>query len=221
VLLSFAFLSAITPLVAQPDGTASIVGRVISATGQAHGLVAQLKREDGNLERITALGENGNWEFFRLPAGRYSVDVGTLHLRSIELAPGQERVIPTLKLALAWCVKPGEIDYHRPALDDNSLGLITGTVKASAKPVAGARVKALCSSGGVCASALTDPYGNFMMSGLPADEYTLLIEHPKFYSETGKIETVAGVESVLLPIELDACRGIRCDPKKKPLRVCE
>jgi hypothetical protein len=213
-------------LVAQ-DTTASLGGEA-RAWGDSviPGVDAELRLEDPPRTRFSMrTDDDGKFKFTMLPAGVYTLTLTErgfqpLTLKSIRVASGEQKILPTLRLDVAGsCGAGGVLEYLEQLPAEQHVGNLSGrVVRDEAHPIAGATVRLLCNNRKICGETKTDSNGEFIFFNLPArEDITIRVTHPGFYLWEGTgYEVRAEFHSTYRPIILDS--RLRARP---PVVVCE
>ncbi len=173
-----------------PELMASVSGEAVDGEGHAlAGAVVSLT-DAGGQERQFTVGEDGQWRFAELPAGRYTLRLRTTTGmaapdQSIELSAGQEA--SGIRVTAA---QPGSICVNA-FLDSNS----NGRQGEYERPVANITVSAIpagSADGQAVASAVTGKNGQAVLEGLAPGQYILRVQLPMGYgygpfSEAGRL----------------------------------
>lgn len=214
-------------LVAQ-DTTASLGGDALARGDSViPGVDAELRLEDPPRTRFFVRTEDdGKFKFTVLPAGVYTLTLSErgfqpLTLKSIRVARGEQKILPTLRLdGSGSCGAGGPVlEYLEQLPAEQHVGNLSGrVVRDEAHPIARATVRLLCKDRKICGETKTDSNGEFIFFILPArDDITIRVTHPGFYLWEGAgYEVRAEFHSTYRPIILDS----RLRPRP-PVVVCE
>ena len=88
-------------------GTSNISGTVLDTRGDVvQGAQVQLVLPSGSIAQTKTTGSDGQFDFAALPAGSYKIAVSgngmsTFNSASIELKPGEFRIVPTITLVVS------------------------------------------------------------------------------------------------------------------------
>ena len=222
-------------LVAQ-DTSATVSGQLLDrADAIIPGIDAELRLHDPPYTSFSVrVGQEGKFRFSVLPAGVYTLNVSrtgfrSLTLRSIQVAPGEQKILPTLRLDVApsGCGGGPIIDYIERSSKAQNVGDLSGRVMRSERhPISRVTVTLHCEERPLCGQTNTDLNGEFTFFNLASDEhYTIRFSRQGFYPwQEGVYEIQPGYDATYEPITLEHCPNGNCDPKlgpKGPLVVCE
>ncbi len=160
-------------------------------------------------------GDDGKFKFTVLPAGKYTLTVAqlgfkTLKVKSIELAAGENRILPPLLVHVAPTDLPWmPIPVFNLRVGNQPFGNLAGRVmQDEERALAGATVQLFCDDQ-PCGETKTDTNGDFVFFNLAArDDYGFRISHPQFLSWQGTargftaLEVLAGYDASYAPIVL-------------------
>jgi hypothetical protein len=180
-------LAAATVLAAQ-DTSASVSGEIDGPTADAEltlqtapHTVFSVRTHDG-----------GKFKFSVLPAGTYTLTMSflgfrTLRVKSIQVASGEHKVLPRLRVDMAPSDFAGPpIADHMELATDQRVGNLSGRVENDReRPISHAMVKLLCDEK-ICSQTKTDAKGEFIFFNLlPRENYVIRVTHPGYYPWQG------------------------------------
>jgi hypothetical protein len=143
----------------------------------------------------------------------------TLTVKSIQLANGEQTILPRLRVHVAPSegVGPPVVDHLELATDER-VGNLSGRVATNQeRPISDATVKVLCDEK-VCGETKTDATGGFIFFSLsPRDDYKILVIQSGYCPWQGNdFEVQAGYDSMYRPMIMESRSRV-----KRPLISCE
>jgi hypothetical protein len=174
------FVLAVTVVLAAQDTSATVSGVIDGPTGDVQ---LTLQTTPHTIFSVRTDG-NGKFKFSVLPPGIYTLTMAqlgfrTLTLKSIQLANGEQKILPRLQVhvALSEGAGPPVMDHLEVATDERVGNLSGQVVSSQERPIRDATVQLLCADN-VCGETKTDPNGEFIFFSLsPRDDYTIRITH--------------------------------------------
>lgn len=225
--ISLIFALGGAAILAAQDHSATLSGEIRDGAGAGiPSTSVELKlREAPNTLFSVRTDDGGKFKFILLPVGTYMLKLTrigfrTLGLTSIQIASGEQKIMPPLRVEVAGSCgfggPAGENLQFRPA--EQGAGNLTGRVERDeAHPIARATVKLLCDERKVCGETKTDSNGEFIFFNLaPRDDITIHVSDAGFYDWEVSGYDQAGFDSTYEPITMDS--KLR---SKRPLIVCE
>jgi hypothetical protein len=233
LFIKLIFALAAAGALAAQDTSATLRGEVRDITGTVvPATMAELKLEDapGTILSVRTDRE-GKFRFAVLP-GTYTLRLKQqgfriTTLRSIHIAPGEQKVLTPLRLDLERpCGFPLAVEYLQLTSAERGFGILSGSVRNDVGPVDGATIKLICAVDKICGEAKTDSNGGFILFNLqPGVRYTLDVAHSGFYPwQWMGFEVQADYDAAYGPITLEECPNGNCDPRlrvERPLALCE
>jgi hypothetical protein len=215
---------------------ATVSGVLRGPEGAAAGSVAvelALQQTPHTLFSVVA-DEKGEFQFNVLPAGTYTLTASqfgfhTLRLTSIQVAAGEQKILPPLRLDVApvGCGGGPMIESLELLPGAKSIGNLSARVmRDKHHPIVGTTVTLHCEEHLTCGQTKTDSRGEFIFFNLEDDQqYTMNFSHRGFYPLHEEVyEIQPGYAATYWPIALEHCPRGNCDPKlrpRRPLVVCE
>lgn len=224
------------------EETASIGGRVVGADGNGVASArVELSSEGSRIPgRSTSADESGDYKFLNVASGRYSLQISSrgfqqLALGPIEVAPGENRLIPPVTLPigeLAKCSDSPVVTSIRLLSSGVHLGALRGRVGVEPSPgkpgnpkAANVTVNLMSLNGQVVGTARTDLGGEFELESIPPGFYRVVIGHPGFYAyDWLGVMIQGGYVVTYSQVQLGRCRDRSCDPRRRPRKpraTCE
>ena len=168
---------------------------------------------------VLSISQDGHYRFPKLTGGTYWITInadGFERVRfSIDLAQGEERAVPQLRLPRR--VRQVSSDSLL-RLTGTESGAVAGWVtywEGSALPAVKARVELICDAT-VCGQTLSDFDGRFAFSGIRTGKYRVRVELEGFYSEESpELDISAGWE-VRSSLALTRCVNGDCWHRPQP-----
>lgn len=226
-------------VLAAQDTSATVSGEVHDITGAPIPATnAELTLgQPTHTVRLARADTAGEFRFTQVPPGTYTLKLAqsgfeSLTLKSIQLASGEQKILPRLRLNVghSGCGGPA-LDYLALLSTEQHAGNLRGRVlreqdRSPGPAVAQATLQLLCDDRKICGETKTDPNGDFIFLNLqPRDHMAVRVVHPGFYPlEAAGYEVRAGFESTYWPITLEYCPLGNCDPRLRLARtvvVCE
>jgi hypothetical protein len=216
-------------VLAAQDTSATLSGIVRDITGAGLAATsAELKLKQPPQTTFSLRTDNeGKFRFTALPLGTYTLKLTQpgfrrLTLESMELAAGEQKILPTLRLDIGGCGLPPSPDHFELLSPSDGTGNLSGNViQDEHHPLAGATVQLLCEQRTICSETRTDSLGGFALSHLPPRRSVKVrVTQPGFYLSEEDYEIQAGFDSAYW-ITLEQCPNGNCDPRLRPIRTCE
>jgi hypothetical protein len=204
---------------------------IIGADIPVSGATIQARVENGNAAtHVVTTASDGSYRLTSLPAGRYTLMASTTGSSSTEIrhvhVVGRIQTLPAVRLEIghiADCGMDPRPGYYQLTDGWPQMGAVAGTVTSEAGvKIANAKVTLFVNGKGMVASQQTNKDGSFSFAGLPvrSEEYVLSIDSRGYFSEELRRLTVSpGLESVYVPITMEACGPGHCQPHLKRLKV--
>lgn len=217
---------------AQDADSASVTGVVIAGPGDpVIGAKVELHSQARTLAGET--DHTGHYWVEGVPAGEYvfqvrSAGFKTYEIKSVQIAAGQRMRMPDAALRVAGlCGMPLPRESVRmlPGIPD--LGSLKRAVYLNVpfvllSPFSRTTVTLVCDGGRICRSTRASLLGNFEFRDLPTGWYGLKVSRGGFYpEEENDLLVSAGLEQVYAPFGLEKCPRGNCDPKLRPIKICE
>ena len=186
-------LSVFPMALAAQVGTATISGVVGDRWGArvSHARAElQASGSETKVYKAEADGQ-GQYRFLGLPAGDYTLKLASpgfrpLTVKLINLAEGQEKTMPPLRLTVSepCCCGDPALDYVRVLPADSRGSNLEGSVRPDSwdgPPAVSARVTLICETGKVCGTTNTNS-GRPFYFGVSIPESTTCCKAPRFLS---------------------------------------
>jgi hypothetical protein len=230
------FVFAGAGVLAAQDTSATVSGQLLDwAEAVIPGIDAELRLHEPPYTLFSVrMDQEGKFRFSVLPPGVYTLNVSrigfrTLTLRSIQVARGEQKILPTLRLDVApsGCGGGPVIEYIERLPKAQNVGDLRGRVMRDERhPIPRVTVTLHCEERPICGQTKTDINGEFFFFNLaPDDLYTIRFSRQGFYPWQGGVyEIQPGYDATYGAITLEHCPSGNCDPRlrpKRPLVVCE
>lgn len=229
--MSSLFLTCLLVALAQDTGgelKGVVVSRVDLPVKDAE---IQARVENGNAPpQYTTTASDGSYRLNGLSPGTYTLNVSAGGFSSTEIrrvrVVGRAGTLPAVRLEIgliADCGTDRRPSYYQLADGRPDTGAVAGTVTSEAGiKIDAAKVTLYVNRKGTVTTQLTDSAGWFSFSNLPVrpEEYVLSIDASGYFSEELRRLTVSsGLETVYVPITMEACRLGHCQPHLKRLKI--
>ena len=212
--------------IAQNGNSASIEGVVMAGPGDPIAgakveLHSRTQTFGGETERM------GHYQVDGISAGEYKFQVRsagfkTYEIKSVQIAEGEQLRMPDTELDVAAMCGRTSRESIRMLSGIPGVGILKSSVYPLWPPFSPIIVTLVCGGGRVCGSTRTSWTGKFEFRDLTSGWYDLKISRKGFYPlEELHLPVTSGLEQVYFPRWLDKCRNGNCDPKLRPIKICE